>query len=439
MINRVRDILDSIKNKKTINVNNGEGLKEALKNEADSIIVLEDGIYEIDDDYFVLYKDNNILLGSENSIITNKIIIKGDCLLIGMKIKCICVENKAKVDIVRAEVGDNYNENSFGIKLFENSKSKLNMYSCNICNTEIGIVIGSDCILGEITECIFNNVTIGIDLKSSGGIIENIENIKDNKFNILNNGEAIAFSTGLNMGYGKDIALLIEPIKFSRKLIMNNFNAIIRGYGVFEDIEAKNYDVFSDKELKYALDNCKNGSIIKLNTGKYHGNINVDKQIMIIGENAANTFIAPKYNIIFDKAQYGIIINSDKVLVSNITIEGKNFRDGIKYDSEGCDNNCFENIVIKNATRRGISIWPEHTKNTNIKDCIIANVIEGKGIYFNGTGSISGSNILNCCIGVEIGSTRNGNLMLENVNIVNCENNIIVNFNKKVNYDLNIR
>ena len=98
------------------------------------------------------------------------------------------------------------------------------------------------------------------------------------------------------------------------------------------------------------------------------------------------------------------------LFIKNITIDGNgnksllhdyNFRDGIRYQFLGGENNIFSNIKIINIIRRGISIWPE-MQNTLIKNCVINNIREKQGIYFNGSGIIENCILQNVKTGIEI-------------------------------------
>lgn len=164
--------------------------------------------------------------------------------------------------------------------------------------------------------------------------------------------------------------------------------------------------------IQDAINNSLNGDIIIIKNGTYIEPVNITRAITIIGESKENVIISGR------SWDQNIIINSDNVRVSNITVN--NGTNGIKI-------NYKENITIDN-------IWIQNMR-TNPEV-----YISGYGIYVNGENvSLSKCNINNTLYGIAlIGDTSsyhyntiNNNTIKNTINAIICGD--IYNINGNIN------
>lgn len=310
----------------------------------------------------------------------------------------IIILNGADVHLSNVRVSER------GIEVKE--KSKLSMENSIIYTVETGIKVDSDCTLGKIQTNEFRGIKSGIKFNGAGAIMEEENSISDNIFVIDEPGEAVAITTGLNIKNSRNP--IADISKLARKICLMNNEALVRGYGVFSDIITTIFRVYCSEELEEALSGCSTGNIIRLSGDNFFGNIVVDKEITIIGTSMDKTVIVPHNDLKKDAIEYGIRIKSGNVCIENLCIDGRNykFRDGIRYDNGIFHNNEFKCLCIKNTARRGISIWPEDTKCTIIKECLFENIKEHQGIYFSGSGNIKDCSFNNVKSPIEIGGEK---------------------------------
>ncbi|WP_156939798.1 hypothetical protein [Clostridium lundense] len=411
------DIKTNYKDKKYKKVVNGIELQKALNDKDTEIIFLEDGEYNLLNNKITISLDNKIIVGSDGAVFIDEIVIKADAFL--QRVKFINKSKTYRNDVIIHILGgaevvldgiiiDGCNlEETVGINLEKNSGSKITLMNSYINNVDTGIEVNENNILGKIINNKFSNILIGIKNLGQGSVIENLYNVIYNTFEFKEKGIAIAFSTGVNLGKDK-VRLVTDGINFARILSINNGYALVKGYGIFNHISTKTFKVSNGEELDKAIQNSDNGNIILLSKGKYYGNICITKEIAIIGEDDVS--IIPSENYDEDFTQYGLRINSSNLFIKNLTIDGKGngklrkdicyFRDGIRYEGEINNNNKFVNIHIKNIRRRGISIWPENIRGTEIRNCIVENVLEQQYIYMNGSGKIKNCILNNAVVSI---------------------------------------
>ncbi|AKN32239.1 hypothetical protein Ccar_15770 [Clostridium carboxidivorans P7] len=434
-------------NKKIKIVSNGEELQKALDDKTVQNIFLQSGEYKLTNGPITISLKDKVIIGNEETIFTNGIIIKADTCLKGIKFisessiinnNCyIYVCKFSNVILENVDIQGNNFKDLNGIILEKNSMSKISIINSSMSNLSVGIQVNEDNVLGEIKNNKFNNVKFGISNLKKGAAIEDIDKIINNTFSMKENGEDISFSSGVNIGKGDNVKIVTNGVSFARKLSLNNNYAFVKGEGMFSDIETKFFQVSNDEELNEVLKSSNNGYIIRLINGKYYGNICIDKEIALVGESKENVFIVPNENYNKNVFQYGISINSSNVLIKNLTIDGKknskldnevcHFRDGIRYGEDIPSNNELKEICIKNISRRGISIWPETVVNTNIENCNIENIESQQGIYMNGSGEIKNCIIKNSRIGIEVNNKiKNGAVLIENNFICKNERGILI-------------
>lgn len=399
----------------SIKVENGKELQMALDNDYISLIYLKKGEYKLGKEKLTVRKKGKHLINENGAIFTMGLNIMNNCKLTGITFKIktktsnLYISNGSKIYINNCKFIGSENSLADGIYIEENSSSIIDVTHSYFDNLERGIVINSGNIVETLENNSFKNLNIGISNFEKGAIVNNISKIKDNSFENIKK-YSIDFSTGVNINKGNSITLVTNGYEFARTLSINNNFAYVKGTGLFEEIDSYVYRAENSNDLYSALTNCTGGNIILLKNGYYFGDFSIDKEISLIGEDSKNTFIIPKANYTVTSPQYGIRISSSNVFIKNITIDGNgnksllhdyNFRDGIRYQFLGGENNIFSNIKIINIIRRGISIWPE-MQNTLIKNCVINNIREKQGIYFNGSGIIENCILQNVKTGIEI-------------------------------------
>lgn len=427
-----------------INVTKGEELQKALEDGFIRVIILGEGEYNLKEGIITIAKDDKIIIGNKNTIFTNGIIIKAKAVLNGVKFSnkndmfnCnynIFIDNNSEVELVDIQI-DNVNaKDTKGIVMNNNSKSMLHMYNSIINNVEIGIEVNSDNVLGDIINNKFYNFKEGITSVQKGA---SVKCIKNNIFKSRKDEVGISFSTGVNIYKEDELVLVTNGTKFARELSLNNNYAFVKGDGMFSHITTECYKVNNQEKLNGSLKNCDTGNIIILEKGLYYGNIVLDKQVALIGEESLKSVIVPRDDEYIENPQYGIIISSDNIFIKDISINGKgncksnnsksNFRDGIRYSGDNLDNNQFINVNIKNIQRRGISIWPNNSHDNLIENCVIENIEKQACIYFNGSGVVKDSILKNSFTAIE-GSNyhQNKKLIIDNNVILNNVNSIIV-------------
>ena len=164
------------------------------------------------------------------------------------------------------------------------------------------------------------------------------------------------------------------------------------------------------------------GDIILLDAGIFFEEISFNNisNRTLIGSRHGNdvTVIAPTRVYAVNNNGISILPGSSNITIKNLTIDGyanetlgevATFRDGIWYAGPGVANdNTFENLIIKNIDRRGISVFPMTTTGTTIKNNLIQNItgaVMGTwngavGINFQGTGIVESNVIENIVTGI---------------------------------------
>ncbi|NMM64590.1 hypothetical protein HBE96_18450 [Clostridium sp. P21] len=424
--------------KKTKVVSNAEELQKALDDKEVKNIFLQSGEYKLQNEVITIALKDKVIVGNKSTAFTGGISIKADTCLKGMTFisqssiiknnSHIYISNGADVTLEDINIQGNNFENVNGIILERNSESRISIINSSINDLNVGIKVNEDNILGEIKNNDFQNVRVGIGNLKKGAVVEDINKIVNNNFIIKEQGEGISFSSGVNIGKVDNVKIVTNGVRFARTLSLNNNYGLVKGSGMFSDIETKFFKVNNSDELCEILRLSSNGYIIKLLDGEYYGNICIDKEIALIGESKERTFIIPNEKYSDNVFQHGINISSGNILIKNLTIDGKKnskldntvsyFRDGIRYEDDVPNGNELKGICIRNINRRGISIWPETVENTYIENCSIENIDCKQGIYMNGSGKIKNCIIKNSKVGIEV------NNKVEN-GIINIEDNLI--------------
>ena len=100
--------------------------------------------------------------------------------------------------------------------------------------------------------------------------------------------------------------------------------------------------------IKNALENARNGSIIRIAPGEYHENLNVDIQVEIIGSGSESTFIIGSHG------NHTMNIMADNCTISNLNVNGSYF--GILISGRNCSvSNCdiWGNVIGIMCIRKG--------------------------------------------------------------------------------------
>jgi uncharacterized protein YjdB len=240
--------------------------------------------------------------------------------------------------------------------------------------------------------------------------------------------------------------------------------------------------LLSYNSIQSAIDSAVENDVIIVDGGTYFEEVKfINRQgLTLIGKSDGSTVIAPTR--LYIVGNNGITIdNSRFITVKHITIDGyanpslgsvPTFRDGVHYLADTPNhNNTFENLIVRNVDRRGISVFPMTTTNTTIRNSLFENVtgaVMGTwngsiGINFQGTGLVQNNEVRNVHTGLihnsdlatgtiiisnnYFHSFKDGALSLLNVGInvwtrktetMIIENNIIVsNFSNQVGMYLN--
>jgi hypothetical protein len=174
--------------------------------------------------------------------------------------------------------------------------------------------------------------------------------------------------------------------------------------------------------IQTAINGSVIDDIILLDTGIFFEEIsfnNITNRTLIGSRRGDDvTVIAPTRIYAVNNNGISILPGSNNITIKNLTIDGyanetlgevATFRDGIWYAGPGVANdNTFENLIIKNIDRRGISVFPLTTTGTTIKNNLIQNItgeIMGTfngavGINFQGTGIVESNVIENIVTGI---------------------------------------
>jgi hypothetical protein len=174
--------------------------------------------------------------------------------------------------------------------------------------------------------------------------------------------------------------------------------------------------------IQTAINNSVIGDTILLDAGIYFEEISFNNitNRTLIGSRRGNvlTVIAPTREYALNNNGISIFPGSHNITIKNLIIDGyanemlgevATFRDGIWYAGPGVANdNTFENLIIRNIDRRGISVFPMTTTGTTIKNNLIFNItgaVMGTwngavGINFQGTGIVEDNVIDNVVTGI---------------------------------------
>jgi len=180
--------------------------------------------------------------------------------------------------------------------------------------------------------------------------------------------------------------------------------------------------------IQEAIDAATVEDEILIADGRYcESNITVDKSLTVRGQSRAGVVIAPHAEDVglgtssFDGSyQHGFMVTAHDVTLRDMTIDGtannisagghlpdqNNYRIGIlNYadGDEGYDGLTVDNVVLQHIRRRGISIWPTHTANHVVSNCLIADVDVHQAISCSGAPAvITGNTISQTGMGISL-------------------------------------
>lgn len=177
------------------------------------------------------------------------------------------------------------------------------------------------------------------------------------------------------------------------------------------------------KTIQFAIASAATGDVINVAAGTYiESNILVDKSLTIQGTGATRAAVVivptgPDANVdnaFGSGAINGFIIKSHDVTIKKLTIDGNptltpgvyNFRAGIvsldpSQAGGGVWNNLHvDNVLIKYAWRRGISIFPRNVSGTVIERSGVENIAYNQGMYLGGHSLVLNNTVKHCFQGI---------------------------------------
>ena len=179
------------------------------------------------------------------------------------------------------------------------------------------------------------------------------------------------------------------------------------------------------RTIHYAITNSLAGDVIHIMAGRYaESSIVVDKSLTIQGDplNRGLACVVPVAedgnvdNAFDDNAQNGFVIKANNVTIEYLTINGRgnpsltpgkdNFRAGIvtldaSQAGGGVWNNLHvNNVVIRHAWRRGISVYPNSVSGTLVENTRVDSVAYNQAIYLAGQGQALNDTINHCFQGI---------------------------------------
>ncbi|MFZ4522068.1 MAG: hypothetical protein ACOYNC_10195 [Bacteroidales bacterium] len=205
------------------------------------------------------------------------------------------------------------------------------------------------------------------------------------------------------------------------------------------------------KTIQYAITAAASGDVINVAPGTYvEANILVDKNnITIQGTGATRDAViivstgsdANVDNAFGSGALNGFIIKAHDATIRKLTINGNplltpgvyNFRAGIvTHDPTGVWNNLHvDNVAIKYAWRRGISVFPRTVSGTVIENSSVEYIAYNQGMYLAGHSVVLNNSVKHCFQGIvqnpDASTPRglfkiNGNTVTEIGNYPGCFN-----------------
>jgi hypothetical protein len=177
--------------------------------------------------------------------------------------------------------------------------------------------------------------------------------------------------------------------------------------------------------IQAAINAAVPGTVIKVAPGLYlESNIVINKSVTIqgTGSNRDLIVIGPAAedgnadNAFGNSAQNGFIIAAHAVTLRNLTLNGRgnssltagknNFRAGVvtldqSQAGGGVWNNLHvDNVVVKYAYRRGISVFPRTVSGTVIENSTVEYVTYNQGMYLAGHSLVLNNNVKHCFQGI---------------------------------------
>ena len=260
-------------------------------------------------------------------------------------------------------INNHINENNIVSIILRDEVQALELSNCKFINYNKALLIeGIYDFIG-----VYNNIFLGEENAIS---IERLYQkrtfIYNNKF--INNNCIFVKSPCLDNSY-----------MFIKKLISSNDDIIVCFKSENEELIAKYYYVYNDKELIKTLLLCYEGSVIYV-TGMYTGEYYIKKSIVLKGfDKCIFKGIEEK------KIQYALTLDSQYIEIYNIEINKYYY--GIRILKSKEQHIEIRSCFIKNCTRRGISIWPGNVGKYNIVENIFFN---------NGIDIFSTTRVKNC-------------------------------------------
>ena len=184
------------------------------------------------------------------------------------------------------------------------------------------------------------------------------------------------------------------------------------------------YNAFS--QIKNGVTAVTPGGTVNVAAGTYkESNILVNKSLTIqgVGATRADVVVAPAAADVnadnaFTNAQNGFVIAAHGVTIKNLTINGRgntalpdystkhNYRTGIvtldaSQTGGGAWNNLHvDNVVVKYAYRRGVSVFPKSVYGTIIQNSTVEYVAFNHGMYLGGQSQVLNNTVNNVFQGI---------------------------------------
>ncbi len=177
--------------------------------------------------------------------------------------------------------------------------------------------------------------------------------------------------------------------------------------------------------IQEAITGASSGDTINIAAGTYkESNIRIDKSLTIQGTGALRNevVVVPAAedgnadNAFANSAQNGFVVIANNVTIKNLTVDGRgnpaltvgknNFRAGIvtldaSQPGGGAWNNLHvDNVNIRYAYRRGISIFPTTVSGTLIENSNVENIALNHCMYVAGQSQILNNTIKHCFQGI---------------------------------------
>jgi len=193
-----------------------------------------------------------------------------------------------------------------------------------------------------------------------------------------------------NMEYGmKKIILIVVCFVFFLGIFIESTQALLTNLIYVDDdynISTSGWGIDHFDRIQDAINAAENNDTIYVFNGAYYEHLNINKSILLLGEN--------KVNVIIDGSRINdvIVTNADNVTISNCTIQysGSHLNNsGIKIVAN--KTNVFNTRLLNNS----VGIHLLNCNNNSIEQNIAENNLYGIGVeYGNGNNSIKNNSVM---------------------------------------------